>query len=220
MHKYNNLILSSSINFNSKTNLNYNIDNIIFNNIYDLDLLISYSILHDYIFQYDKVLFVNDMFNKIIIKNLIIFNFNYFSNLKVLKLDKNRNITDNSISKLYNLEELSLPRNKLITSKGIVNLNKLKYLNLYSNNNIDDYSISNKLLLNTIIIVHNNKITDKAFLKMKHLKYINLYYNNNKLLKYEFILNNPLIESIKIPYIIKNNLDSKIISKINKINNN
>lgn len=220
MHKYNNLILSSSINFNSKTNLNYNIDNIIFNNIYDLDLLISYSILHDYIFQYDKVLFVNDMFNKIIIKNLIIFNFNYFSNLKVLKLDKNRNITDNSISKLYNLEELSLPRNKLITSKGIVNLNKLKYLNLYSNNNIDDYSISNKLLLNTIIIVHNNKITDKAFLKMKHLKYINLYYNNNKLLKYQFILNNPLIESIKIPYIIKNNLDSKIISKINKINNN
>ena len=220
MYKYNNLILSSSINFNSKTNLNYNIDNIIFNNIYDLDLLISYSILHDYIFQYDKVLFVNDMFNKIIIKNLIIFNFNYFSNLKVLKLDKNRNITDNSINKLYNLEELSLPRNKLITSKGIVNLNKLKYLNLYSNNNIDDYSISNKLLLNTIIIVHNNKITDKAFLKMKHLKYINLYYNNNKLLKYEFILNNPLIESIKIPYIIKNNLDSKIISKINKINNN
>lgn len=220
MHKYNNLILSSSINFNSKTNLNYNIDNIIFNNIYDLDLLISYSILHDYIFQYDKVLFINDMFNKIIIKNLIIFNFNYFSNLKVLKLDKNRNITDNSINKLYNLEELSLPRNKLITSKGILNLNKLKYLNLYSNNNIDDYSISNKLLLNTIIIVHNNKITDKAFLKMKHLKYINLYYNNNKLLKYEFILNNPLIESIKIPYIIKNNLDSKIISKINKINNN
>lgn len=220
MHKYNNLILSSSINFNSKTNLNYNIDNIIFNNIYDLDLLISYSILHDYIFQYDKVLFINDMFNKIIIKNLIIFNFNYFSNLKVLKLDKNRNITDNSINKLYNLEELSLPRNKLITSKGILNLNKLKYLNLYSNNNIDDYSISNKLLLNTIIIVHNNKITDKAFLKMKYLKYINLYYNNNKLLKYQFILNNPLIESIKIPYIIKNTLDSKIISKINKINNN
>lgn len=127
-----------------------------------------------------------------------IINFNFYSNLKTLNLIENRELRDNHIKYLTNLNELVLPKNKLITDKGIINLNKLKYIDLSHNKNITNLSIKNKLKLEKIVLLYNQNINDYGFVNINNLKSINLGYNKNKHLNLEFIKNNKNLEELCI----------------------
>lgn len=162
-----------------------------------------------------KILDTYNIYNTYCISNLQ--NLNVFSNLKELNFVNNRNIDDYSIQKLTKLEKLVLPKNKLITNKGLLNLKKLKYLDLSVNTNIDDKSIINKTNIEYLKLVFNKKITDKAFINIKKLKYLNLGYNNNKNLKLNFLENNKYLTEIILYR--KKNLSNNVVDKIKTIKN-
>jgi len=166
-------------------NININLSNIIFN-INDINKIKDYKLLNN-----------NNLINYIYYQGSNnITNLNCYNNLKNLDLEFNRNIKDEYINKLYFLEKLSLPKNKLLTDKGIINLTKLKYIDLSFNKNITNKSIYNKIDLENLILIHNKKINDQGFINIKKLKYLNLGYNNNRGLNLNFLRYNNNIEEV------------------------
>lgn len=169
--------------YNKKINID--LSNIIFN-INDIQKLKDYKLLNSDS-QINSIYYHG--FNDIT-------NLNCYKNLKTLDLEFNRSIKDQHINKLYFLEKLSLPKNKLLTNKGIINLKKLKYIDLSFNKNITNKSISNKLDLEYLILIHNKNISDEGFVNIKKLKYLNLGYNNNRKLNLNFLKYNNNIEEV------------------------
>ena len=169
--------------YNKKINID--LSNIIFN-VNDIQKLKDYKLLNNN--SQIKSIYYQGFNN---IKNL-----NIYKNLKILDLEFNRSIKDQHINELYSLEKLSLPKNKLLTNKGIINLKKLKYIDLSFNKNITNKSISNKLDLEYLKLVHNKNINDEAFVNIKNLKYLNLGYNNNRKLNLNFLKYNNNIEEV------------------------
>jgi hypothetical protein len=170
-------------------------------------------------FNLNNIQYFCDKYNTNLINDNYKINFYAFNNLKSinLKFSYGRCIEDSSISNLYNLEELILHNNKLLSDKGLINLNKLTKLHLKHNTNITNKSIINKNNLEELVLIHNKNINDEGFINITKLKKLNLGYNNNRKLNLEFIKFNPNLEEIHIYK--KKKLNINIINIINNINN-
>lgn len=76
----------------------------------------------------EEILYLTDTYN--IYSNFYANNLNNLNTYKFLieiNFSNNRNLNDDSISHLHNLEKVVLPKNKLISNKSISNFNKIKY---------------------------------------------------------------------------------------------
>jgi hypothetical protein len=118
--------------------------------------------------------------------------------LKELSLSLNKNITDDCVKTLINLEYLNTGRSN-ITDKGIERLTKLKCLNLRFNKNITDDCIKKLTQLQKIWIGNSNitdegikqltqlqklwigdsDITDEGIRRLTKLRYLNMDNNKN-----------------------------------------
>ena len=174
----------------------------------------SINNIQDYIYNPNKIIDnITYLYSDYLINKHL--NYNIFTNLKVLNFINDRIISNNHIKNLYNLEELILPKNKIITDIGLINLNNLKIINLKHNTNITNNSLINKTKLEKLTLVYNKNINDEAFTNIKNLTYLNLGYNNNRKLKLYFLKNNLNLREIILYK--KKNIDNDILEIINNI---
>ena len=143
-----------------------------------------------YISKYIKItklyLFCNKNITNDGIKHLI--------QIEDLNLGHNNTITDEGICDMINITKLNLSNNTTITNKGIQKMNQMVELDLHNNNQITDDGLQNMNQIKILIISSNNNITDKCVIKLTNLHTLNLWMNT-KITDYCLMnLTNQLIE--------------------------
>lgn len=91
-------------------------------------------------------------------------------------------ITDNSLSLLTNLRCLTLSGDNIgVTNKSVCMLTQLNYLNLSFSNNITDSAILFLTSLSGLNLYGNKNITDLGLSALTNLTYVNLCYCSDKI---------------------------------------
>ena len=203
------ILLYNSNNLNQYL-LHLNLNNIDFE-VKDLNKIFNIFKNNNIKLELDNIYYLTDYHNSYFYNSLN--NINYylfnFKNLISIDFHLNRDLKDNDISKLVNLEILKLPKNKFITNKGLLNLNKLETIDLSANTNINNEALINKLNLKELTLIHNKNIDDNAFINITKLELLNLGYNNNRRLKLDFIKNNKKLQ--KVILFRKKNISNEIV---------
>lgn len=94
-----------------------------------------------------------------------------------LSLHKCKDLLDNDISGLCNLEILRLPRCREITNEGIKDLTKLRILDLSTAMKVSDRGIYNMIHMEELRLFFNLRVSMFGVKRMANLRFIHMAYN-------------------------------------------
>lgn len=138
--------------------------------------------------------------------------FSCMRNLKKLEILSGKNLTDDMMKQLINLEYLTLGKyaGELLTDEGFINMNKLKYFNVHCD--LTDKCLLNKPHLETLDYKWCN-FSSKAIMQLHELRELRI---DGSLIFDETIQSLPHLETLQLQY---SNLTDKAFIHSDKIYN-